>query len=91
MRKLVSFLKLPRLVRLSVAARPVLPIKSGSNATDNAYYLTATYKIAQNMLARLSYVKQNGTTGICHLRSQVLTNAQNTGSNVTAINLYTLF
>ncbi len=34
---------------------------AGSNATDNAYYLTATYKVAQNMLARLSYVNQSGT------------------------------
>ena len=55
-----------------------------NNATDNAIYLTATYKIAQNMLARLSYVTQSGdfwTTA----------NANTLGSKVTAINLYTLF
>jgi hypothetical protein len=63
----------------------------GSNATDNAYYLTATYKIAQNMLARLSYVKQNGTYWDLPSATAGLTNTQASGSNVTAINLYTLF
>ena len=63
----------------------------GSNATDNAFYLTATYKIAQNMLARLSYVKQDGTYWDMASGNGTLTNAQNTGTNVTAINLYTLF
>ena len=64
----------------------------GSNATDNAYYLTATYKIAQNMLARLSYVKQNGTFwDIAPAGAGTPTNAQLTGSTVTALNLYVLF
>lgn len=64
---------------------------SGANATDNAYYLTATYKIAQNMLARLSYVAQRGTFWDMPSGVGTLTNSQNAGSNVTAINLYTLF
>jgi hypothetical protein len=57
---------------------------NGTNASDNAIYLTATYKIAQNMLARLSYVSQSGDYW----------NAANTaamGSKVTELNLYTLF
>lgn len=60
------------------------PDAGGANATDNAYYLTATYKIAQNMLARLSYVAQSGT-----FWTAAQTNLA--GSKVTAINLYTLF
>ncbi|BCK86407.1 hypothetical protein MIZ01_0163 [Sideroxyarcus emersonii] len=57
---------------------------AGGNASDNAIYLTATYKIAQNMLARLSYVKQSGDVW-----TAAATGA--TGSQTTAINLYTLF
>lgn len=57
---------------------------SNGNASDNAIYLTATYKIAQNMLARLSYVTQSGDVW-----TAAATGA--TGSKTTAINLYTLF
>ncbi|OIR16773.1 hypothetical protein GALL_25920 [mine drainage metagenome] len=57
---------------------------SGGNASDNAIYLTATYKIQQNMLARLSYVTQSGDVW-----TAAATGA--TGSKTTAINLYTLF
>ena len=84
MRKLASFLKLLPLVRLSVAVNLVWHA-GGSNATDNANYLTATYKIAQNMLARLSYVTQSGDL------SGHTANAKTMGSNVTALNLYILF
>jgi hypothetical protein len=57
---------------------------SGVNMSDNAYYLTATYKIAQNMLGRLSYVSQSG---------DFWTPAQSNaiGSKTTAVNLYVLF
>lgn len=57
---------------------------TGGNMSDNAIYLTATYKIAQNMLARLSYVTQSGDVWTA-------TNTAALGSKVTAINLYTLF
>jgi len=57
---------------------------TGENLTDNAIYLTTTYKVSQNMLARLSYTTQSGGYW----------NAANTnavGSKTTTINLYTLF
>ena len=34
---------------------------AGNNTNDNAIFLTATYKLQQNMLARLSWVKQSGS------------------------------
>jgi hypothetical protein len=57
---------------------------SSTNASDNAYYLTATYKIQQNMLARLSYVAQSGDLWTTAYANTV-------GSRTTAVNLYVLF
>jgi len=57
---------------------------NGSNASDNAYFLTATYKFAQNMLGRLSYVKQSGDYWNA-------ANSAATGDTTTAVNLYFLF
>ncbi|MGC2166973.1 MAG: hypothetical protein WA632_13285 [Gallionella sp.] len=56
----------------------------GNNATDNAIMLVATYKLAQNMVASLSYTHDSGT----------FWDAANTaaiGSNTTTVNLFTLF
>ena len=57
---------------------------TGSNMSDNAIYLTATYKVAQNMLARLSWVKQSGDYWTASNTAQL-------GSQTTAINMYVLF
>lgn len=57
---------------------------NGTNATDNAIYLTATYKLAQNLLTRLSYVKQSGDVW-------TKANTALVGSNSWTVNLYALF
>ena len=62
----------------------------GNNTNDNAIYVTATYKLAQNMLARLSWVKQSGSfwdqaSGLGG------TNAQDLGTQTTELNMYVLF
>lgn len=66
---------------------------SGGNATDNAFYLTATYKLQQNMLARLSYVSNTGSfwsqTNIATPLAG--TNTQVLGSKTTMMNMYVLF
>jgi len=59
---------------------------SGSNATDNAIFLTATYKLAQNELVRLSYVHQSGS-----FWDSALGNAAAVGSSSYTLNLYALF
>lgn len=67
---------------------------NGANATDNAIFLTLTYKVQQNMLARLSYVTQSGTYWDLSNAGGGAggpTNTQVLGSKVTTINLYTLF
>jgi len=64
-------------------------VANGSNASDNAIFLTATYKVAQNMLARLSYVKQSGDYWT--LVNGTGTNASATGDTVYAVNMYVLF
>ncbi|MGB8516763.1 MAG: hypothetical protein WCD45_02625 [Gallionella sp.] len=74
---------------------------TGANATDNAIYLTATYKIQQNMLARLSYVNQSGSfwsqtapAGTVNPNGQAATattNAQIFGTSTTMLNMYVLF
>jgi hypothetical protein len=63
-------------------------VANGTNASDNAIMLTASYKIEQNMLARLTYTKNsgsywfsNGGTGTTDV----------IGSTTTTINVYTLF
>ena len=66
---------------------------AGANATDNAVYLTATYKLAQNLLTRLSYVQQSGTlwSGASPVVGSVNTYAQDVGSKTWTVNLYALF
>lgn len=67
---------------------------AGANAKDNAIFLTATYKIQQNMLARLSYTQSSGSfwdTTVVGAANGATTNAQATGSKTTTINIYTLF
>lgn len=65
---------------------------ANANTTDNAIMLTASYKIQQNMLARLSYTKNSGSYwNLPSAAAPLLTNAQNTGSTTTTINVYTLF
>ncbi len=62
---------------------------TGNNASDNAIYLTATYQVAQNMLARLSWVKQSGD--YWGLVNGTGTNSTANGDTTTAINMYVLF
>lgn len=65
---------------------------TGANATDNAIFLTATYKIQQNMLARLSWVTQSGSYwDLQSVANPGETNAQAYGSKSTTVNLYVLF
>lgn len=56
----------------------------GANDTDNAIYLTATYKLAQNMLARLSYVTQSGGYWSQAMKDTL-------GNKTTELNMYVLF
>jgi hypothetical protein len=63
---------------------------SGANTKDDAIMLTASYKIEQNMLARLSYVTNRGSYWD-QPNGGGLTNAQAIGSKTTMINVYTLF
>jgi hypothetical protein len=56
----------------------------GNNATDNAIMLTASYKLAQDMLSLVTYTHESGT----------LWDAAHTaefGSNTATISLFTLF
>ncbi len=65
---------------------------AGNNLTDNAIMLTATYKLQQNMLARLSYVSQTG--GYWNAPSApgaATNNSQVIGSKTTMLNMYVLF
>jgi hypothetical protein len=68
-------------------------VANNSNASDNAIYLTATYKLAQNMLARLSYVKQSGDYWnlVNTANGPNGTNSTVNGNTTTAVNLYVLF
>ncbi len=66
----------------------------GTNLTDNAIMLTATYKLAQNMLARLSYVSQTGgywSAPAAGALAATTTNANVVGSKTTMLNMYVLF
>jgi hypothetical protein len=59
---------------------------TSTNASDNAIFLTATYKLAQNLLTRFSYVKQSGDYwNTANGTTQAL------GSNSWTVNLYALF
>lgn len=73
-----------------------------TNTRDDALFLTGTYKLAQNMLARLSYVHQYGTFWnqpsalaaggfAANALGGLANNAQLLGNNSYTINLYTLF
>ncbi len=68
-------------IRLGKSGQAVL---SNTNASDNAVFLTASYKIVQNMLARLSYTRESGDYWISANKDAI-------GSRTTTINLYTLF
>ena len=63
----------------------------GNNLSDNAIYLTATYKLQQNMLARLSWVKQSGGYWDNQNTTGGGTNAQVMGTQTTELNMYVLF
>jgi hypothetical protein len=63
---------------------------SGENATDNAIYLTATYKLAQNLLTRFSYVHESGSFWNL-VTTPGSTNATDLGINSYTVNLYALF
>ena len=62
---------------------------NGTNAKDNAIMLTASYKIEQNMLARLTYTKNSGSYWYSNALGTGTTNL--IGSTTTTINVYTLF
>lgn len=62
-----------------------------NNLSDNAFYLTATYKLQQNMLARLSWVKQSGGYWDNQNINGGGTNAQVMGTQTTELNMYVLF
>jgi hypothetical protein len=57
---------------------------TGSNASDNAILLEASYKLAQNMLLNLIYTKQSGDYWDAN-------NTAALGSTQTLINLATIF
>lgn len=57
---------------------------TGTSETDNALFLTATYKLAQNQLVRFSWVNQTGTYW-------TQTNSDANGSSSWTVNLYALF
>jgi hypothetical protein len=59
------------------------------NATDNAIMFTASYKIQQNMLARLSYTKSSGSFWTSNVAATGTTDL--IGSQTTTVNVYTLF
>ncbi len=67
-----------------------------ANETDNAVSFIGTYKLAQNMLASLSYTKQSGsfwnsTTGGSATTGGIGAAAGATGNTTYTINLFTLF
>jgi hypothetical protein len=64
---------------------------TGGNASDNAIMLTGTYKIQQNMLARLSYVHQTGDYWNLQNAAGRGTNALVLGSNKTMLKMFFLF
>jgi len=66
---------------------------NGARQKDNALYLTATYKMAQNLLARLSYVKQNGSfwDSPSNVAGSTNTMGQDYGTTSYTVNLYAVF
>ncbi|HZW86553.1 MAG TPA: hypothetical protein VFF41_03730 [Gallionella sp.] len=65
----------------------------GSNLKDNALFLTGTYKLQQNMLARLSWVKNTGNFYDAPNAGAngATTNAQVFGTRTFTFNMYVLF
>jgi hypothetical protein len=62
---------------------------TGTNLTDNALFLTATYKLAQNMVLSLSLNKQSGSNwDAANAGSSA---AAGLGNTTTTLNLFTLF
>ena len=82
---------LPGIATLGAAIRRaksgVADTTTGANETDNAIYLTATYKLSQNMMASLSYTANSGS----YWSANNSANTQAIGSKTTTINLFTLF
>ncbi len=69
---------------------------SGTNATDNAIMMTATYKLSQNMMASLSYTIANGSywsqiNPDIAANPNKLNNTLLAGSKTATLNLFTLF
>jgi hypothetical protein len=65
---------------------------AGANTKDNAMFLTATYKMAQNLLVRLSYVSQSGSYwDQTNATITTQTNAQALGKTSYTVNLYALY
>jgi hypothetical protein len=62
---------------------------NNANGKDNALYLTGTYKLAQNLLGRLSYVTQSGS--YWDTTTATGTNATDLGKTSYTLNLYALF
>jgi hypothetical protein len=60
---------------------------TGSNASDDAIMLTATYKLSQNMMATLSYTTNSGS----YWTAGGNANTRAIGSKTTTINVFTLF
>jgi hypothetical protein len=81
----------PDVATLGAAVRSANNVDlTGARQKDNALYLTATYKMAQNLLARLSYVHESGSywdqpSGFGG------TNAQDLGTTSYTLNLYAVF
>jgi hypothetical protein len=66
---------------------------AGAKQKDKALYLTATYKLAQNLLTRLSYVHQSGSfwNSASNVTGSTNTMGQDYGTNSYNVNLYALF
>lgn len=84
---------IPEKATLGAAVRQANNVDvAGAKQKDNAFYLTGTYKLAQNLLLRLSYVKESGSfwdspsdTGSGN------TMGQDYGTNSYTLNLYAVF
>jgi hypothetical protein len=66
---------------------------TGAKQKDNALYLTATYKLAQNLLGRFSYVHESGSfwSSASNVPLSTNTMGQDYGTNSYTLNLYALF
>ncbi len=66
---------------------------TGSNTKDNGIYLTGTYKLAQNLLGRLSIAHNSGSywNTASPVAGSTNTAGQDFGTNQYTLNLYALF